>query len=203
MYKKRVRLVRTRIPMKALAETISRCLKDDRRAQEALYRGHFNFMMSIYYRYENNEQDALALVNKVFLKVLNKLEVYDPKQPFLPWLKRLALNTAIDEIRLKKRINGQLVLMDDDEWNVADNHFEELDVEAADATYEELIAMLNSLPEPERTVFNLFAIDNQGHKDIAALLGISERSSKRHLRSAREQLQRKLHERDLKMKGVS
>ena len=189
--------------MKNLKEIIQDCLKNDRKAQQALYEKHFGFLMSICYRYENNEQDALALVNKVFLKVLTKLDVFDSNQPFLPWLKRITLNTAIDEMRSKHRLNGQMVLLNDEQWEIANESHTDLEVDVDDITYEELLAMLNSLPEPERTVFNLFAIDELPHKDIAALLSISERSSKRHLRSAREQLQQKLSAREIEMKGAS
>jgi len=189
--------------MKDLKKTIQACQKNDRKAQKALYEHYYGFFISICYRYESNEQDAVAMVNASFLKVLNNLDAYDTDKPFIPWLKRITLNTAIDQLRKKHRLNGQMVLLDENEWEQkADVHYN-VDVEEEDVTYEDLLALLNSLPEPERTVFNLYAIDEFPHKEIAALLNISERSSKRHLSNAREQLKKKLSAPEFEMKGAS
>ena len=64
---------------------------------------------------------------------------------------------------------------------------EELD-DLPELVYDDYIEMMNALEEPTRTIFNLYAIDDFKHKEIAEKLGISERSSKRYLSKAREAL---------------
>ena len=49
-----------------------------------------------------------------------------------------------------------------------------------------------ALPDRHRAVFNLFVFENQKHKQIAETLNIGERSSKRYLAEARQQLQQSL-----------
>lgn len=53
---------------------------------------------------------------------------------------------------------------------------------------EDLLNLLNFIPEGCKTVFNLFAIEGFGHKEIAAMLGISEGTSKSQLNAAKTKL---------------
>lgn len=57
---------------------------------------------------------------------------------------------------------------------------------------QELIAMIQSLPDGCRLVFNLFAIEGYGHKEIAEMLNISEGTSKSQYNRAKSLLQTKL-----------
>jgi RNA polymerase sigma-70 factor (ECF subfamily) len=58
--------------------------------------------------------------------------------------------------------------------------------------YENLIALIRELPSVSSKVFNLYVIDGYNHKEIGALLGISEGTSKWHLSTARKILRDKL-----------
>jgi RNA polymerase sigma factor (sigma-70 family) len=189
--------------MKDLANTIAECMNNNRKAQQDLHQAHFNFLMSVCYRYESNQQDAVALVNQVFLKILNNLNSYDIAKPFLPWVKRIAVNTCIDYLRSKQRLNGQVVFLNEEQWEKESEQQEYNEDTAADLSYDALLEILNQLVEPERTVFNLFAIDEYTHKEIADQLGISERTSKRHVQRARMHLQNLLKKRALILKGAS
>ena len=53
---------------------------------------------------------------------------------------------------------------------------------------EELIGLIASLPEGYRAVFNLFCIDGYSHREIARLLGISEKTSQTQFLKARRKL---------------
>ena len=57
-----------------------------------------------------------------------------------------------------------------------------------------LADFVNQLPERYKMVFNLYVIEEMSHKDIAALLGINEGTSKSNLARAREILKRKVKE---------
>jgi hypothetical protein len=75
-----------------------------------------------------------------------------------------------------------------------------------DFTQEELLEAVQQLPVPQRTVFNLFAIDGQSHAYIADLLNISIASSKETLYRARKRLRQLLtqmaQEKEKRKKGV-
>jgi RNA polymerase sigma-70 factor (ECF subfamily) len=57
---------------------------------------------------------------------------------------------------------------------------------------QDLMDVIQELPEGYRTVFNLYAIEGYNHKEIGEMLGISEGTSKSQLSRARTLLQEKL-----------
>jgi RNA polymerase sigma-70 factor (ECF subfamily) len=61
-----------------------------------------------------------------------------------------------------------------------------------DLEAEYLYQLVLSLPEGYRTVFNLFVIEGYDHREIAALLDITEGTSRSQLYKARELLKRKI-----------
>ena len=58
---------------------------------------------------------------------------------------------------------------------------------------EVLFEFVNQLPEKYRLVFNLYVMEDMQHKEIAALLGISDGTSKSNLARAKEILKRKIN----------
>ena len=58
---------------------------------------------------------------------------------------------------------------------------------------EVLFEFVNELPEKYRLVFNLYVMEDMQHKEIAALLGISDGTSKSNLARAKEILKRKIN----------
>jgi len=188
--------------MQNLKLLLNQCIKGDRKAHQELYETHFQFLMSILYRYEHNQQDALALVNVAFLNIITHLKTFDQTKPFLPWIKRIAVNVAIDHIRKQKKIKENFVFIDSENWEATieiidfdEDNFDELG-------YEDYIQMMNCLDEPAKSIFNLYAIDGLLHKEIAEKLEISERTSKRYLSKARADLQKMIVARTALMKGA-
>ena len=78
---------------------IARCIRKETKAQYELYRALYPQMMSICSRYERNKQDASARMNQGFLKILEKLHTRKPEVPFIPWVRRIVINTVIDDFR--------------------------------------------------------------------------------------------------------
>ncbi len=143
--------------------------------------------MSICVRYCNNREDAQSLLNLGFLKLLNNLEKYRQEIPFGLWARRLMINTIIDEYRKNKKEKELLEYHD-----FTDRNNDETLVEINDAVKrmdaQEIQQHIDKLPNVSKKVFNLFAVDGFGHKEISAMLGMSEGTSKWHLNNAREKL---------------
>jgi len=162
------------------------CIRGERRAQYDLYKQCYGILMAVCFRYERNKEDAEFLLNKAFLKILNNLESYAEGVPFEAWIRRITINTAIDEYRKNQRSKVdyveepmQLASLTEMDYNDADKHFDA----------EELLALVQKLPPVSQKVFNLYIIDGYNHKEIAEQLGMSEGTSKWHLSSARKKLQ--------------
>lgn len=188
--------------MQNLNNLIEQCLAGDRKAQKELYETYFDDLIRICYRYEHNYQDAVSLLNQGFLKILNSLSAFDTAKPFLPWIKRIMVNEAVDHLRRnKKHLNGT-VFFDDEGWERETEREDEALDHTEHLTFEDYMAMLTELPTMEQTVFNLFAIDDFAHKEIGEMLNISERTSKRYLQSARQLLQKKIKDKVTLLKGA-
>ncbi len=162
----------------------------DRKAQYALYRVCFPVLMAVAMRYRRDAQEAASAVNSGFLKIINHLHTYRREEvPFEAWIRRIMINTAIDEFRREKKWRDLTVFTENIEraypdepiaWNEADQR---LDVQ-------HLEALLRRLPPITQQVFNLFALDGFSHREISELLGMSEGTSKWHVSHARGQLRR-------------
>src|SRR5262245_30832525 len=78
---------------------IERCARGEPRAQYELYRLLHPMMITICTRYERNRQDASAVMNQGFLKILRNIGRIPPGAPFDPWARRIVINTVIDAFR--------------------------------------------------------------------------------------------------------
>ena len=102
------------------------------------------------------------------------------------WLRRIMVNTCLMRIR-KKDLLG--------EANPIDATFDLAQAPAFDGIPERvLLNMISSLPVGERSVLNLYAFEEMSHKQIADLLGITERASINKLHRARVMLAKKIKE---------
>ena len=167
-------------------QLLEACKRGERKAQFELYQLCYGILMSVCFRYERNKEDAEFLLNKAFLKILTNLESYADNVPFEAWIRRITINTAIDEYRKSQRskidyVEEPMLLasLSEMDYNEADKNFDA----------EELLALIRKLPPASQKVFNLYIIDGYNHKEIAEKLGMSEGTSKWHLSSARKKLQ--------------
>jgi RNA polymerase sigma-70 factor (ECF subfamily) len=165
------------------SKLLSDCKKSDRKAQLELYKLCFQSLMNICFRYEKNEQDARAIMNKGFFKILTGIKDYNDKIPFNNWIKRIMINTAIDHYRKNKKYNYHI--LHNNEINENGYIIYEGDV-SIDS--EKILSFIQKLPSSTQHIFNLFAIDGYSHKEIAEQLGISTGTSKWHVSEARKKL---------------
>lgn len=161
----------------------------DRKAQYMLYKACFPVLMAVCARYRRNQQDAVASLNKGFLKIVQNIPQYHQKAvPFDAWARRIMINTLIDEYRREKNWRELTVLTEDMTQSLPKGQSAQNEADQQlDAQF--LEALLHKLPPMTQKVFNLFALDGFSHQEISELLGMSEGTSKWHVSYARAQLQ--------------
>ena len=169
------------------SDLIKACQKQDARAQRELYESYAPSMLGMCRRYVKGELEAEDVMIKGFLKVLTKINLYEGKGSFEGWMKRIMINEALGYIRKHKSMYLEV------EIEAADKE-PNFDILSSDLEVKDLMIMVNELPSGYRTVFNLYAIEGYGHREIGELLGINENTSKSQLSRARMQLQKKLLE---------
>lgn len=162
---------------------IQGCLKNNRRAQEELYKRYYPAMMALCLRYLRDRQDALEVLNDALLKVFKQMGRFDPtKAALYTWMRAIVINTALDALRRQKALRDREMMPEEEEQPGVDNKA------IAKLSGNELLGVIRQLPVTTRTVFNLYVIDGYAHKEIGALLSISEGTSRWHLNDARRQL---------------
>lgn len=183
-----------------IKQIIDGCRKNDQRAQRALYEKYSPVLRGICYRYSNSKTEAEDILHDVFIKIFLKIDQFKGKGSFEGWMKRIAVNQSLSEYKEKTK-HGYTVDIDDKKIsNEINNPFatsESTDdaksvISQKAFTHEELLDVVNSLPEGYRLVFNLYAIDNYKHKEIADMLGFTVNTSKSKLLRARKMIQERL-----------
>jgi RNA polymerase sigma-70 factor (ECF subfamily) len=172
-----------------LHQLIGGCIKQERSSQKMLYKAFYGFSMGICLRYANNREEAAEVMNQGFFKVFTRIETYDTSRPFKAWLGKIMMNVSIDYYRA----NLKMAYTED-----LDKAEYVTDGELADRklNYDDLLAMIQKLPNAYRTVFNLFAIEGYSHEEIGEMLNISSGTSKSNLHKARQKLKQMISEAD-------
>ncbi len=165
---------------------MKQCSAKDRAAQQELYTRYAARLLTLCRRYSDSKQEAEDILHDTFLIAFDRLASfkYKGEGSLYAWLRRIAVNQAIDRIR-KNRWKLLPIRTQLQEETVA-LELEEEDLKRI--TQEELLGMISGLPKVRRTVFNLYCLDGYSHKEIAKMLGISEKGSASILSKAKNQL---------------
>ena len=167
---------------------------------ERMYAANIGRMIGACHRYVNDLALAEDLAHEAFLKAMERADTYRATGNFEAWLMRITVNHAIQHLRQSM---DTVPIVEEETPDVAP---EETSIWETDFTQEELLEAVQQLPVPQRTVFNLYAIDGQSHAHIADLLNISIASSKETLYRARKRLRQLLtqmaQEKEKRKKGV-
>lgn len=146
-------------------------------------------MRMICLRYVKNTFDAEDLFHESLIKIFNKINTYTGQGSFSGWINSITVRTAIDYYHKENKIrNTDLEFGVNDANDTEDNTDDTFTKMAAQLRIDDLLAIINKLPDGYRMIFNLYAIENYSHKEISSMLNISEGTSKSQLSKARKHL---------------
>ncbi len=166
---------------------IERCLKNDPKAQEQLYKHFSPKMFGVCLRFAKNQTEAEDILQEGFIKIYTCLKDYRNEGSFEGWLRKTFVNTAINFYRKNLKNNLDINIQ---EVEIANTN----ELSAIDKlSIEELLNIIRELPDGYRIVFNLNVIEGYTHKEIGEMLDISENTSKSQLSRAKQALQKKLN----------
>lgn len=160
------------------------CIAGDRKAQQGLYDLFAPMVYAICLRYMGNSDDAKDMLQDTMVKFYQKAGEFRFQGSLEGWVKRIGVNACLDQLKKNK---AKFTTDIENAFGLSG------DVNAAQPLEtKDLMRLLSTLPDGYRTVFNLYAIEGFSHGEIAALLNISENTSKSQLFKARKWLQAKL-----------
>ena len=169
------------------SELIDACKKQNRAAQEAVYRTMAGKMYALCCRYVKDRMEAEDVLVTSFTKIFDRIHQFKGEGSFEGWVRRIVVNEALSYLRRNKSL------------------YLEMDIEHANGEpdtstltqpleAEDLLKLVADLPVGYRMVFNLYAIDGFSHKEIAEQIGITESTSKSQLSRARMHLQARIQQ---------
>jgi len=153
--------------------------RGDRRAFEALYRRYVGRIYALCARIAGDARLAEDLTQRAFVRAWRKLDTVRGGA-FFAWLRRLAVRVALDDRRSHRRRRERVVLAEVDGADPST---------APPGARLELERAIARLPPRARHVFVLAAVEGLSHAEIAAMLAITEGTSKAQLHRARRLLQ--------------
>jgi len=164
---------------------VNKCLEKDPMAQKLFYETYSRKMMGVCLRYSKDKYEAQDILQMGFIKVFEKLDMYKSSGSLEGWIRRVIVNTALDNIRKNKKFDDN-VEMEKVDYQLqidTENGLDELKAQ-------DLLKIIQGIPTGFRTVFNLYAIEGYTHKEIAEQLNISVNTSKSQYSRARAYLQK-------------
>ena len=169
-------------------ELIKACIKNDSKAQRLLYEKYDARFFAVCKRYFTDVQQAEDALVKGFLKIFQNLINYSFEGSFEGWMRRIMINECLMELRKNKIFH---LNVDDYSTTISSNQEASQQIEEDD-----VMKLLDYLPDGCRLVFTLFVIEGYKHKEIAENLGITEGTSKSQLNLAKTKLKEMLSKND-------
>ena len=161
-------------------------LQNNNTSKDLLYRHFAPKMYGICLRFAGNQMEADDILQEGFIKIFTKIKDFRNEGSLEGWIRRTIINTAINYYRRNLKYTRMNNL---DDLEITDNR--DADIYSR-ISREELLDMIQELPIGYRTVFNLNVIEGYTHKEIGAMLNISDNTSKSQLTRARTVLMRKV-----------
>lgn len=163
-------------------------LLSSERSKSFLYKRFYGYLMAVSIRYVKDDMEAEDVVNESFVKVFNKVHGFSfendddvLEKKFKAWIARITVNTSIDKLRMKKDNYALDDLTDADLISHA--------VKVSTSLEEnDIMKLLNSLTDIQRSIFNLYEIEGYSHEEIGKMLQIPESTSRTYLTRAKARL---------------
>jgi RNA polymerase sigma factor (sigma-70 family) len=163
------------------------CIALNRHAQKRLYERYSPEAYGVIKKYiHNNEQVAKEILNDSFFKVFKDLHQFSFQGAFEGWIRKIVVNTISDHIRKNVKKERQTREVQPEDAFINNESVERL-------SHKELLKIIETLPDSQREVFNLFVFENYSHKEIAKLLNIQQGTCRWHLNEARRRLKEKIN----------
>ena len=162
-------------------EIIKGCSRNDRKAQKALYDRYAPRLMAVCRRYTRSQPEAEDVLQESFVKIFRSIENFRGESRLDYWMKRIVVNTALNQQRSKLYLFPMVDVEDIDLRS-------EAELPLSNFKLNDLLNMISRLPDGCRVIFNLYAVEGYNHREIAEMLEISEGTSKSQYARARQLL---------------
>jgi len=155
-------------------------------AQKALFLQTSQHLKTVALRYVRYDTAADDVLQEAYIRIFRSLPKfkYESDPAAMGWMRQITSREALRYIKRNSRWAEH-----DNKVPTATSH------EIQPMVMDDMYKMLVRLPENQRLVFNMAAIEGYSHKEVAKELNIAESSSRSLLTRARQNLQEQLAKR--------
>lgn len=168
-----------------LKTLVKRAQTKDSHALETLYNMYYPKMLGLCIKItKEDEETAKDLVHDAFILAFSSLRNLNTPERFGKWLTSIVRNVALKYMERKNRICFGPII--NEEEKLVDTNV------SADSivNIQDILDLVNELPNGYGTILRLYAIEGFSHKEIAEILGIEPHSSSSQLSRAKAMLQK-------------
>jgi RNA polymerase sigma-70 factor (ECF subfamily) len=176
-------------------QLVKECISGNAIAHKKFYDLFAKKMMGVCLRYSANPDEAQDVLQDGFIKVFSKLPKFVNKGSLEGWVRRIMVNTALDQYRKNKKYQSDV------EIDAVSFKLEQRDFIVETINANDLLQLIQTIPKGYRVVFNLFAIEGYSHKEIAEQLGVTESTSKSQYSRAKKMLRKLLVDNNIVVEG--
>jgi RNA polymerase sigma-70 factor (ECF subfamily) len=145
--------------------------------------------MGVCVRYIKDRDDAKDVFQESVIRIFKGLKSIQDVKAFEPWARKIIVNTALNHIKARQ---SYLSVVNQYEETV-ENSFDKSDEDILHRIdNEQLLRIIELIPEGYRIVLNMFLIDGYAHQEIAEILNISESTSRSQLSKGKSFLKKLL-----------
>ena len=176
---------------------IEGCKKYDKYSFIELYKLYEKYLYSLCFSYVQNSQDALDLVQEIYIKIFKNISSFETHKPFHPWIRKIAVNTCLNFRRTIKNniISMNISISDDDEIALEDTLVSEENVlqDVVNSETKSLIKKyLKEIPEEYRIVIILRYYEDLSYNEISELINMPLGTVKTKIYRGKAMLRKKL-----------
>ncbi|MBC7387688.1 MAG: RNA polymerase sigma factor, partial [Opitutaceae bacterium] len=163
-------------------EVIEKAIKGDVKAFKGIFDYYLPKMRPVCRRYSETDDEADDVLQEAFIKVYYNLKSFKFEGSFEGWIRKTVVNTALNNIKQRKRNLNFLSIENISEENEVELNPSDID----NLEQDQLLKIIKELPDGYKTVFTLYVLDDFSHKEIGAMLGISEGSTRSQYSKAKK-----------------
>ncbi|ADU75265.1 RNA polymerase sigma-70 factor (ECF subfamily) [Acetivibrio thermocellus AD2] len=170
---------------------ISNTLNGDIQSFALLVQAYQGQLYNFIYKMTKSKEDTEDILQDVFVKVYNNLYKYNNNYRFSTWIYSITLNTIKSSLKKKKLRPSGCNIDDFIEEIPSFDDSPELLIEVKEH-YKEIIEIIDSLKEKQKTAFILRYIRDFSYKEIGKIMGISQEAAKMKVHRAKSILAKKI-----------
>lgn len=165
-------------------DLVEKCISGNRLSQHKFYNKYSPFLFGVSLRYAKNRTDAEDILQEGFIKIFRYLKDFRSDGSIEGWMRRIIVTTSYNFYKRKNLINKNI---EPEHVNIALPGDHDI---VSNMSHDELLKIIQRLPNGYRTVFNMNTFEGYSHKEIGSKMNISVNTSKSQLSRAKSSLQK-------------